>query len=404
MQKVLFLMSRLPLPTNDGRSMTLYQYIEAMKDDYEIGIVTLRCNKKKENQPSYLKFVEELPMPSFLGKIFNVLTLSFLLRNPLQISGVYSKKAQKFFNSIVEDYKPDIIICDMIRTSRFVIKCKYDCKKILDMDDVLSNRYLRSLKSKEDPLGQFREMLPSFVLKIIRFFHLNSIILKFEAKTMKKKEMNSKKHFDNIILVSPLECSKLKEKMNDKIVKCWPVCMNSFAPVKKYENNQICFLGNIDASQNQSTLQFILDKVMTKLPKSMRLLVVGKCSDENKNKYKQYDNVFFTGYVDSVVEYVQNSLCLLAPIQYGSGIKIKVLEAMSYAVPVITSSIGAEGLDVSNNELIISNDNDYHLKVLQLFNDSNFRNEIALKGYEFVKKNHNYDIGKKEILNTLRSF
>ena len=402
MEKILFLMSRPPLPTNDGRSITLFQYIEAMKEDYEIGIVTLKSKKDINKQPEYIKFVKELEMPSFVGKFLNVLNLSLFKRWPLQVAGVYSRKAQKQFNKIVNEFQPDIIICDMIRTSRYVLKSKFDGRKILDMDDILSKRYESSLNTKEDPLGQFKDMLPSFALKIIRILHLNKFILKFEAKAMRKKELSAKDNFSDVILVSPKECEKLNKITGTNMAKCWPVCVNTVDNNKSdYDNNQICFLGNIDASQNQSTLQFIIDNVMNKLPKEVNLLVVGKCSKENMEKFSKYSNVKFTGYVDSIVEYVQDSLCLLAPIQYGSGIKIKVLESMAYKVPVITSSVGAEGLNfVNGQDVIITNDN-YAEEVMKMRSDKKYRNDIASNGYKYVLEKHNFEVCKKAILSVL---
>ena len=117
MKKVLFLTSRLPLPADDGRSVTLKQYLDMLSSECEVGIVSLKGKKNKNEQAQYLKFVEELEYPSFIGKLINVMFMSILGGYPLQVAGVYSKKSQKKFNRIVAEFKPDIIICDMIRTS-----------------------------------------------------------------------------------------------------------------------------------------------------------------------------------------------------------------------------------------------------------------------------------------------
>ena len=404
MEKVLFLMSRLPYPANDGRSVTLLQYLESMKNDYEIAVISLACEKDINNQPSYLSFVDTLEYPKFAKKILNVFTLSFFGGTPLQVSAVYSKKAQKKFNRLVKEFKPDIIICDMIRTSRFVLKCKYECKRILDMDDVLSNRYKTSIKAKEDPLGQFKDMLPSFALKMIKIFHLKKFLLKFESRKIRKLEIKLPKKFDMTVLVSPIECEKLKKDSECEKIIFWPVCMNSVGSLSSYDSTHLCFLGNMNASQNQSTLTYICEKILPLLPNNFVIDVVGKCNDEIKNNYSAYNNVSFTGFVESTEPYVANCLCLLAPIQYGSGIKIKVLEAMSYGVPVITSEIGIEGLNIIPGEdiLVSKNEEDYRSAIMSL-QDPSLRNKIAKKGLEYLKNNHSFDYGKEIVLSSLNS-
>ncbi len=407
-KKVLFLTSRLPLPVNDGRSYTLKQYLDTISKYCEVAVVSLKSSKKIENQENYLSLVRELDYPSFFKKIFNVLTLSLYKGYPLQVSGVYSKKSQKVFNQIVKEYQPDIIICDMIRTSLYVRRCPFSGVKILDMDDILSKRYRTSIKSKEDALGQFKDMLPKAFVKIINIFHLNKFILKFETKRMEKNERKAIQYFHKILLVSPLESREYNLKYNTNKAISWPVCVKNimlFEDIKNtvYDKNQICFLGNIDAAQNQSTLLKICNDILPKLSNNFKLLVVGKCSKENMALFEKYTNVFFTGYVDSIKDYVLNSLCLLAPIPYGSGIKIKVLESMGYGIPVITSMIGIEGLEVQNekNVFVANTDDEYCAYINRLYDDSKEREELIKNALIYLENNHSLRMGEQIFKNEI---
>lgn len=404
-KRVLFITSRLPYPMNDGRSATLAQYLDAMSNEYEVGIISLECKKDINIQPAYLSFCEMLKNPHFFKKILNVFFVSLIKKWPLQVAGIYSRKSQKIINRKIIDFKPDYIVCDMIRTARYVTKSKYKGYKILDMDDVLSNRYKTSLNTKEDPLGQFKDMLPSFFLKLIGVLKLNRFILKFESKRIAKKECTLPLKFDRVVLVSSLEKKALSEKVKTNNIITWPVGIKMCNTFKSdYNRNMICFLGNMDASQNQSTLFYILDNIMPLLENKYSFVVVGKCKEQVKQMYENYKNIIFTGFVDSVIPYVQNSLCLLAPIQYGSGIKIKVLEAMSYQVPVITSNIGIEGLDVVKNMdlYVASTPKEYADFIIKLHDDDSLRQTIALNGYDYVKNNNEYELCNEIIINSLK--
>lgn len=401
-KKVLFLTTRLPYPANDGRSVTLLQYLDMLSKYCDVAIVSFNNDKDVNNQPDYLEFVQVINYPSFLTKLWNVFSLSLLRGYPLQISGVYSKKSQKIFNKIVDDYKPDIIICDMLRTSLYLRKCPYKCEKILDMDDMLSNRYYLSINSNEDPLGQFKDSLPSFFVKLLNVFHLNKLMLKIEAKKMRKNELKAINYFSKIIFVSPIEVEKYNKLTNDNKAFSWPVCVkleNELENEVEIKKDTLCFLGNMDAVQNQSTLKYICDNIYPHFSKKYKILVVGKCSNENKKMFDEYDFLEFTGFVDSFVPYVKSSLCMIAPIQYGSGIKIKVLDGMKLGVPIITTNIGVEGLNVENGKNIFVVENDDYSEIVDLLsNNLNMRNEIGKNAVSYILNNHSYKIGVKILL------
>lgn len=406
MKKILFLTSRLPYPIDDGRSLTLKQYMDILSKHFQVAIVSLKGKKDSNNQPKYLQFVKKISYPSFIEKMKNVLCLSLFRGYPLQVSGVYSKKSQRIFNQIVEEYQPDIIICDMIRTSRYLRKCKYDkAMRILDMDDMLSKRYINSLKTKEDPLGQFKDMLPSFFLKFISIFHLNKFILKFEAKRMKKSEIKEVKYYDKVILVSPSETKRLNELTNTNKVVTWPVCIDSIGEETSVEfnKNQIAFLGNLDVSQNQSTLKYICENILPLLENNYYILVIGKCSETSKELFKDYSRLQFTGYVVDIKEYLQKSFCLLAPIQYGSGIKIKILQSMGFSLPVITSLIGVEGLDVTDKkEILIANTSEEYVEKISWLQTEENRQNIIKEGIKYLKENHSYALGEQIMIQSLK--
>ncbi|MGM9879727.1 MAG: glycosyltransferase [Bacilli bacterium] len=401
MAKILYLTTRLPIPATDGRALTMNQWLDIMSVKHDLYLVSLnQGNKKIEDQPYYLKKVICLDYPKKFEKISNCLVKSLILRKPFQCSVVYSKKSQKKFDQVLFDIKPDIIICDMIRLSDYVIKSKYKTKTILDMNDILSLRYLRAIKMRSDSIGQYKDSMSSKISKLLKNRFVINLVNKMEFKRMKRAEEILPSKFNGTVLLSPLECKKYNERMGKNVATLWPVCVKKvYDVVNIYNKNQLCFLGNMDYAPNQITLEYILKNILPKIP-NMKLKVVGIASKDTINKYKDYENVEFTGIVDSVVPYVQESLCLLAPIQYGTGIKTKILESMSFGVPVITTPIGAEGLLAKNGEdIFVTNEIDEMISFIEKLNDDSVRNKISHNGIKYIKNNHIYEVGEK-IINT----
>ena len=403
-QKILFISTRLPLPVNDGRSYTLNQYIMSLLSKYDVGLVSLYDDKEVSKQDARLSFVYKLNKTNFITKIFNVFKYSLIKRYPLQLSAIYSYSNYKKLKKIIISFKPDIIICDMLRTSIYLKKIK--CKKILDMDDILSKRYSMVNYSSNNIFGQFSSSLPNLFNKFVNVMHLDKRILQFEHKHMEKLENKSVKSYDNVILVSPLEVKKLKEKTQSLNVSLWPVAVNVSTICKEniYDKNKICFIGNINVSHNFDTLMYLCDHILPYLSAEFKVIVIGKCSKENQQKFVKFSNVEFSGYVDSVENVAKQCLCMVAPIQFGTGIKIKILESMGMGIPVITSQIGVEGLNVENykNIIIANNPNEYVEAINYLANNANERNLIKNNAIEYVRKNHSFENATNLILETIK--
>ena len=100
----------------------------------------------------------------------------------------------------------------------------------------------------------------------------------------------------------------------------------------------------------------------------------------------------FTGWVDSIAENLRQCTALLAPFAYGSGIKTKVLEAMGMGVPVVTNSVGLEGLFVERGVEALCADapEDLADEARRLLEDEGFRASVAEAGREYVKRCHTW--------------
>lgn len=93
----------------------------------------------------------------------------------------------------------------------------------------------------------------------------------------------------------------------------------------------------------------------------------------------------------------------VAPFIYGTGIKTKILETMAMGVPVVTNSIGEEGLNLTNgSNVIIENDNlNIARQIILLLNDSLMREKISKNASEYVKVNHQWNDIIKNFKNIL---
>ena len=369
-KKLLFITTRLFWPTDSGRKVSLYYYCKGLHDKYgyDIYIYSFLEHGQTEDllkdKPDFIKEVRLASSVDKVSKVKNLLFKSiFTLTWPLQCSLFYSKKNHDMIAGYANQINPEVIIVDMVRLAPYYDALKeLNCKKIIDMDDMLSKRYTRQIggNTKTSIAGQYGTGMSGFLNSIIGLSFIKNSILRFESKLMEKAEIKYGQMYDSVVFVSQKECDELNSKIGCKSVAVpMGVYRNAFENCRYQptEGNELCFVGNMAVAANADTLQMIVSEILPNIKSSYKLTVIGKCPKELKEQYKSNPKISFTGRVDSIYEHASNASLFLAPIAYGSGIKTKILEAMAMQLPVITNSVGAEGIDLNNEEHFVVEDN-----------------------------------------------
>ncbi len=144
-------------------------------------------------------------------------------------------------------------------------------------------------------------------------------------------------------------------------------------------------------------LDEIFPRIKEKVP-GAKIYVVGS-NPPSKLKAYESDSVIITGFVDDVRPYIDRASVYVVPLYMGSGTRLKVVEALSMQIPVVSTSIGCEGIEVNDNEhLIIRDDSrEFADAVLNLFEDENMRRNLVENGYEVVKRKYDWKIIGKSI-------
>ena len=158
------------------------------------------------------------------------------------------------------------------------------------------------------------------------------------------------------------------------------------------DNKDILFFGNMGRPENYNAAIEFIENVLPKLKTvGARFVVLGG----NAEKLKKYEkkNVTITGYIKNPDEYFANSAIFVAPIKQGAGIKIKVLEAMSSGIPVITTEVGIEGIPATNEKdyLLYKNEDELVKCIDYLLNNKEMCRKIGESGKVFVRENFNFE-------------
>jgi len=158
----------------------------------------------------------------------------------------------------------------------------------------------------------------------------------------------------------------------------------------------VIFVGNMEYPPNQEAVDLIATKLAPKVSNeipNVKFLMVGR----KPLKLPNAPALIFTGVVQDVAQFASASDVAIAPLLHGSGTRLKILEYLSCGLPVVSTSVGIEGLKVRNGvHVLVEDDMDrFSEKVIELLRNKKLRKNLGNSGRELVVREYDWhEIGK----------
>jgi len=214
----------------------------------------------------------------------------------------------------------------------------------------------------------------------------------------KKMEYYLMKNADVSYFVSTAEIKIIKE--TDSSINCKAIPINIF-PEKEmqiFDNTRkdLLFIGGFNHTPNVDAVLWFVDSILPVVRASLPDIVLYIIGSNVPDVIQKLDspNIKIIGYVEDNIlkEYYQKCRVSIAPLRYGAGVKGKVTEAMYNQTPVITTSIGAEGLPDIEDCLVIEDDPEkYANKLIEMYNNNVLLTSLTDKGFSYVKKHFTFE-------------
>jgi len=281
---------------------------------------------------------------------------------------------RKMIDKLVESYDFDIIHAQFFRMAQYVTKYT-DYPKVLDLTDALSLNLHRRAQLDRG---------------------LSLPLIKMEERRVRKYEIEIVKNFDVGTMASELDRHYLLELDNSLELVVIPtgVDHNYFSPSKSDYKPQILFTGTMSYFPNYNAVLYFCNEIFPlikrKLP-DVSFYVVG--NNPHKKVWQiTSDDVVVTGHVPDVRPYFADSAVFVCPLRSGSGIQAKNLEAMAMGVPIVTTSIGLEGIEaIAQKEILVAdNPNDFANHVIRLIKEPELRREVSENARKLVETKYSW--------------
>jgi glycosyltransferase involved in cell wall biosynthesis len=201
-------------------------------------------------------------------------------------------------------------------------------------------------------------------------------------------------------VVSNRESSLLKNITNGRIIsQVVPNCVDyqyyqgDFGPA---EADTLVYSGALTYFANYDAVSYFLSEIFplikNKRPKT-RFLVTGKLDGVSVESLPHPEGVEFTGYLNDIRPTIAQSRVNVVPLRIGGGTRLKILESLALGTPVVSTSKGAEGLDlVDGRDLLVADGPaDFAAAVLRLLEDSRLRERLSSAGCSAVASKYDWE-------------
>ncbi len=382
-KKILFFTSRIPYPLEKGDKLRAYYQIKYLSKNCDIVLCCMSEEELTEKAKEELsKYVNNIYVykTSKLSVFSNMLIAGFM-GYPFQVGYFFNTGAHFFFNKIIKKEKPDHIFVQLIRMAEYVTKNK-TIPKSLDYMDTFS----KGIERRMDKASGIKK-----------------IIFRFEFERLKKYEKRVFGWFNNTYIISEQDKASFYFEESHQI-KVSPngVDHNFFQPNKKTKKKyDLVFTGNMSYPPNVNAVEYIAKELMPLLIKQkpdIKLLIAG-ATPTSSVKALSNENIHVSGWLDDIRDAYNDASVFLAPLQIGTGLQNKLLEAMSMEVPCITSQLANNALKAKDNEeILIGNTPEEYVKaVFELLENEELIKKIVKNGKTFVTETYNWNAISKSL-------
>jgi glycosyltransferase involved in cell wall biosynthesis len=373
-------------PINTGakrRIVGILKYFQNRKDFFSVDVVasnefrsTLWDSKQKQE---ILNFAEKLFVyecernwVDFLYSRSQSFYYQKILREQLPVDSKYCTPPGyiEFVKTLVFQQKYNFILINYLEYAHLAIESKSSVvKKLIDMHDLCCDARLARKNIS----------------------HLKG--LKFDYKSNLSREINLLNKFDTVLANSQHEIAVLSSHLSSQKIYLIPHLVedsNHFLSLAPYVSREFkydllfvgaCYQPNIDG------LNFFLTSIFPKIideKPDIKLAIVGTVTQSVQIDASLEQNIDCLGYVPDLSDLYLNSRLVICPLLEGSGTKVKLQEAMAYAIPAVTTTTGASGLNLIDgvNAFITDEPTVYANQIIRLLKEpelaQNFSKEVGI--------------------------
>ncbi len=378
--KILWVKAGKLLPVDTGGKIRSYNILRALGAEHKVTLLSYYGGKP---DPQYDKAIrEELPGAETIHTAAPETTaleqgLDYLRRLPQAAPYAVSKfthpKVTQALLQYAGGHRFDVAVCDFLSAS-LNFPDAFTIPVVLFQHNVESSLWRRMAATERHPIKKLSFQLESAKMS------------RYERQTLQK--------FHHVIAVSDHDRLQMLQMDPSCEITVVPTGVDTkkfeISPPSQIHPPRIVFTGSMDWEPNIDAMEFFCQQIWPRVrsvyPDAI-FQIVGRNPHPKIQKLAS-DSVQVTGTVPSVADYLREASVVIVPLRIGGGTRLKIFEAMAMGKAVISTSIGAEGLDVqSGRDLLLADDaGAFADAILLLLRDGGLRRKYEVAAVQLARQ------------------
>jgi len=393
---ILFLTQVLPYPLDSGAKIRAYYVLRHLVSQHEVTLVSfVRADDRPEHTAHLERFcraVYTVPMQRSRLRDARALLVALFSGQSIVIVRDEIGEMRATLRRLVEGKTFDIVHADQTSMAQYALYARsrtpdperrQTTRLVLDAHNALYRIPERMSAHERNPLKR--------------------LAFRREARALARYEAQVYQRFDHVVFVADEDRQVLQERMQrsveDARFTTIPICVD---PEEKplLERTQhlraITHLGTMFWPPNvEGVLWFaqeVFPQVLAQVPEAQFVIVGKNPPQQVRDLSFQTRNIHVTGYVPHPVPYLAETAVFIVPLHAAGGMRVKILDAWCWGVPIISTSIGAEGIAVRDGEniLIADTPNTFAQAVVRVLQEPMLGERLRENGRRWVQERYNW--------------
>ncbi len=397
MAKILFLTQIVPFPLDAGPKVKTYHVIRALVGQgHSVTLISFVRPEEVRHIPALQEICEAVHMvPIRRSRVADVgfMIRSYLTGRPFLVERDDLRPMQEMINRLVQEDDFQFIHADQLTMVQFALEgaSAFPDKKPKVIFDAHNAVWTIVERMKENA---------PFFLKPV---------LAVEAKRVKRYEGEMLRTVDHVLAVTDIDQKLLEEALHfskqgrkDFVspVTVIPIAVDTqkLKPINRNAGSKnIVTLGTLHYPPNADGIRWFLNEVFPLIKKrvpDVTLTIIGKNPPQDffETAEQAPGTINVTGYVDDLVPYLEESALMVVPVRAGGGIRVRILEAFAYAMPVITTTVGLEGIHgiPDHDVLVADTPADFANCTIELLETPSLQEKLSTNGRELATSKYDW--------------
>ena len=385
--KILFLSPTVPFPLTDGGRIRVFNLLKQIAEKNDVTLLALETQATDAEGVAELQRlgiqVHFVPNAQALPRVsLGTLLKAFFNRQPITVARYDVPAYRQKFRELITAQTFDLVHYEMFHTAQF--QTETDLPSVLSQQNVDSAIWQRLCSETTNPFYKF-------------VYWTQQLAFQRYERVLSPK-------FDAVTCTSDIDAAVFQQHCVEDAIEIIPngVDVTHYLPDFTTEASaHLIYIGSMDWYPNEDAVGFFADEVLPRIQEKISdvaFSIVGGNPSERVQKLAERQGVVVTGRVPEIKPYFAEATVFVVPLRIGSGTRLKILEALAMGKAIVSTTVGAEGLDLKDGEEIFIADEPtaFADAVIRLLTDSELRRRMGENGRARVEQDYDWRrIGEK---------